>query len=391
MSNKKVLILGGGFAGVDAASYLRKEKYEVTLVSDRDYFYIYPTSIWVPTRKAEFKDVCVDLKELQAAHGFELIIDAVEEIKAETKLVKLKSGKVLEGFDYLILAMGASKMKPKGIENTLSICGDPEQSLAIRDALDALVKKGSGKIAFGFGGNPKDNSAVRGGPGFELLFNVHHMLKKKGVRDNFELTMFAPMPKPGARMGEKSLAMMDTMFKRSNIKKQFGKKIKNFEKESVVFEDDSKLESDFIMFIPAGDGHEVIKNSDLPLNEAGFVKINDYCEVDGMEGIYAIGDTAALDGPDWKAKQGHLAELMAKNTAFNIIAKEAGLKERKGYQAHINILCVMDTADGAGFVFRDDKKAFMIPMPIFGHWLKQGWGKYCRLSKLGKIPRIPGM
>ena len=58
-------------------------------------------------------------------------------------------------------------MKHKGIENTLSICGKPEVSLAIRDELDRLIEKGSGKIAVGFGGNPKDKSAVRGGPGFE--------------------------------------------------------------------------------------------------------------------------------------------------------------------------------------------------------------------------------
>ncbi|RLB76048.1 MAG: sulfide:quinone reductase, partial [Deltaproteobacteria bacterium] len=43
------------------------------------------------------------------------------------------------------------------------------------------------------------------------------------------------------------------------------------------------------------------------------------------------------------------------------------------------------------FVYRDDKRAFMFPMPIIGHWLKKGWGLYCRHSKLGNIPRIPGM
>ncbi len=48
----------------------------------------------------------------------------------------------------------------------------------------------------GFGGNPKDPSNVRGGPAFEVLFNVHNELKKKGIRDNFELTFFAPMEKP---------------------------------------------------------------------------------------------------------------------------------------------------------------------------------------------------
>jgi len=389
--SKKVLILGGGFAGIDTAIYLRKEKYEVTLVSDRDYFYIYPTSIWVPTGKASFEDVCIDLKDLQKAHGFELTVDGVSKIEARDKRVTLSSGKVLDKYDLLVVAMGSGKMKPKGVENTLSICGAPEMSLQIKDKLDSLIAKGSGKIAFGFGGNPKDTSAVRGGPGFELLFNVENMLRKKGIRDKFELTMFAPMPRPGARLGEKSLAMLDKMFARAKITKHFGKKIKAFEKDAVIFEDDSKIASDFIMFIPAGDGHELIKSSDLPLNEAGFIQINDYCEVDGFENIYAVGDCAALQGPDWRAKQGHVAEVMAKNTAFNIIAKDKGLHERKGYQEHLNIICMMDSGDGAGLAFRDDKRSYLIPMPVVGHWLKRGWGQYCKLSKLGKIPRIPGM
>jgi len=388
---KKVLILGGGFAGLDTAIYLRKEKYEVTLVSDREYFYIYPTSIWVPTGKASFSDVCINLDELQKVHGFELIVDGVTKIQAQSKVVTLSSGRVLEGFDKLVIAMGAGKLKPKGIEHTLSICGTPKMSLEIKDKLDALIAKGSGTITFGFGGNAKDSSAVRGGPAFELLFNVDTMLRKKGIRENFELHMFAPMPKPGERLGEKSYEMLLKMFKRSKIIKHFGKKIKGFEEGSVIFEDDSRLRSDFIMFIAAGDGHEVIKASDLPLNDAGFVRINDYCEVEELKDVYCVGDAAALEGPHWRAKQGHLAEVMAKNTAFNIIAKDNNMHERKGYGEHINIICIMDSGNGAGFAFRDDKKSFLIPMPIFGHWLKRGWGKYCKLSKLGKIPRIPGL
>ena len=391
---KKVLVLGGGFAGVDAAAYLCKANYDVTLVSDREYFYIYPTSIWIPTGEAEFKDVCVDLKELQKAHGFTLLVDGVKEIAAKENRVTLNSNKVLDDYDYLIVALGAQKMKHQGIENTLSICAAPEQSLQIRDALDALVAKGSGKIAFGFGGNPKDTSAVRGGPGFELMFNLHNMLEKKGIREKFELTFFAPMSKPGARMGDQALAMMEKMFAKQKLNKHFGKKIKRFEADGVVFEDESKLESDFTMFIPAGTGHEVIVNSDLPTNEAGFVSVNDYCEViiDGeLSNVYALGDTAALEGPEWRAKQGHVAEVMAKNTAYNIQERDKGSSERKGYQEHLNILCVMDTGDGAGFVFRDSKKAFMLPMPVLGHMMKKGWGWYCRNSKLGKIPRLPGL
>ena len=388
---KKVLVLGGGFAGLESAIYLRKNGYDVNLVSDRDFFYIYPTSIWIPTGESSFEDICIDLVDLQKAHGFHLIIDGVTQIEAKEKRVSLQSGKLLNDFDALVIAMGASKMKPKGVENTLSICGEPTQALLIKERLATLIQKGSAKIAFGFGGNPNDTSAVRGGPAFELLFNVHNMLKKKGIRENFELTFFAPMEKPGERMGEQALSMMEMIFKKTNIAKHFGKKIKSFESDGVVFEDDSKLESDFVMFIPAGDGHDIIQNSDLPKNGAGFIKIDDFCCVDGFEDVYAVGDIAAIEGPQWRAKQGHIAEVMARNVAHNIKVKESHKGAQKGYAEHLNILCVMDSGDGAAFVYRDDKKAAMIPMPLFGHWLKKGWGKYCRLSKLGRIPRIPGM
>ncbi len=55
---KQVLILGGGFAGIQTAIQLQKSgMFKVTLVSDRDYLYLYPISIWVPVRIKEFSDV----------------------------------------------------------------------------------------------------------------------------------------------------------------------------------------------------------------------------------------------------------------------------------------------------------------------------------------------
>ncbi len=392
----QVLILGGGFAGVEAAIFLRKKDISVTLISDRDFFYIYPTSIWIPTGEATMKDVSVSLGELQKAHGFELVLDEVKEIHSKEKRVVCLGGEYTA--DYLVVALGSGKMKHAGSEHFLSICGKPEEAPKIKERIDALISRGGGKIAMGFGGNPKDPSNVRGGPAFEVIFNLHNRLKKLGIRDKFELTFFAPMEQPGARMGSQALKMMDVYFNKLKIQKRFGKKISRFEADGIVFEDESRLESDFTMFIPAGDGHPVFENSDLPLNESGFIQINDYCEVmhdydiaPEQSSLFAIGDSAALDGPDWRAKQGHIAEVMARNTAFNIDAMIRGIEERKGYLEHINILCVMDSGDGAAFVYRNNHGGKMIPLPVVGHWMKKGWGWYCKNSKLGKIPRIPGM
>jgi len=388
---KKVLVLGGGFAGVEAAIYLRKQKLDVTLVSDRDYFYIYPTSIWIPTGEVKKRDISVPLIDLSKKHGFKLIIDPVTSFEAKEKNVTLASGKILDEFEYIVLAMGQDKMRHKGIENTLSICGKPEEAEELKVRLDALIEKGSGKIAIGFGGNPKDTSAVRGGPAFEVLFNVNTMLKKKGIRDKFELTFFAPMAKPGQKMGEKALVMMDKMFGMTNINKKVGSKITEFEKDGIKFEDGTKVESDLVMFISAGTGHSILEASGLPLSEAKFVVTNEYNEIEGFDGIYAIGDSASLMGPEWRAKQGHVAEVMAKNIAHNIFQHMQNMDFKKSYIEHINILCVMDTGDGAAFVHRSNKGGMMIPLPVVGHWMKKGWGWYCKNSKLGRIPRIYGM
>jgi sulfide:quinone oxidoreductase len=387
---KKIVVLGGGFAGVQAAIELTKKgSFEVTLVSDRDYLYLYPVSIWIPVHIKEFEDVKVPVSAIQKKYPFKLIVDKVSEIHANEN--KVICGNCTLPYDYLVVAFGAEKLLHKGMEHTLSICGKPEMAVEIRNKLDELVLKGYGKIAIGFGGNPKDKSAVRGGPAFELMFNIHNFLRRKNIRDKFELTFFAPMEQPGARMGEGALVMMDKMFSRYNINKRFGKKIKEFVRDGVIFEDDSRLDSDFTMFISAGTGPAVLRNSDLPLSEAGFIKIDNYGQVPGFSNVYAAGDIASLEGPEWIAKQGHIAELMGRNAAYNIMETEKGSVKRKGYQEHLNILCVMDTGDGAAFVFRDGKKAFMIPMPVLGHWLKKGWGVYSRLSKIGKFPRLPGM
>jgi sulfide:quinone oxidoreductase len=380
---KKALILGGGIAGIAAAIAFCKKGFEVELVSEREYLFIYPISIWIPLGTAAFKDVSMPLSALSRKHGFLLTIDKVIALDGSLKTVTLEKGGIRQARSLVVVALGASKMNHQGVEHTLSICGKPEDSLLLKKKIEGLVARGSGKIAFGFGGNPKDPSGVRGGPAFELFFNLHHHLKKLGIRDRFEMTFFAPMAEPGARMGKKALSAMGTMFKANNFKTHYGKKISRFEPDGIIFDDQSRLQSDLTMFIAASDGHETIKASNLPQNGAGFIRIDNFCRIEGISGWYAAGDVAALEGPDWKAKQGHLAELMARNAACNASIEHLGLKgEMMGYQEHLNILCVMDMGDGAGFVYKNSVRELFIPMPVVGHWLKKSWGHYYKLSKM---------
>lgn len=386
---KNALVLGGGFAGLETAIQLRRSGVDVTLVSNRSYLFIYPTSIWVATGEVPFESVTLDLADLARRHGFTFVEGKVEAVSGARRAARV-DGKELNA-DHLVLAIGAERLTPKGIEHTYFLGGDPAGTARLRDALAALVARGHGRIAMGFAGNPKDPSATRGGPTFELMFNVDTLLRRKGLREKFELTFFAPMPSPGERMGKGAAAAIRTMLGRLGIGMRFGTKIGGFAPDAVLFEDGSRLDADLVMFLPAGKGHPVLEASDLPKNEAGFVQTDEGGAVKGFPGVWAIGDSAALLGPDWRAKQGHVAEVMARVAAANIAAQEAGSAERRSYVGDVDILCLMDMGNGAAWVHRNDRKEQLIPLPVVGHWLKKGWGTYYRLSKKRQVPRIPGM
>jgi len=386
---KHVLVLGGGFAGLETAIQSRRAGFEVTLVSNRAFLCVYPTSIWVVTGETGFDEVCLDLGDLARRHGFRFVEGRVDAISGIRLSATVDGAEIAA--DHLVVALGGEKVKPKGVEHTLGLGGDPHAVERLKEALDALVARGQGRIAMGFGGNPRDASAVRGGPAFELMFNVDTRLRRLGRRERFELTFFAPMASPGERMGKRAPAAIQAALARRGIAMRFGKKIAAFEPGAVLFEDGARLEADLVMFLAAGDGHPVVKASDLPKNEAGFVRVDAGCAVPGFAGVWAIGDAAALEGPDWRAKQGHLAEVMARVASANIAAQEAGRPERKSYLPHVGITCLLDMGNGAVYVHRDREKERMIPLPVVGHWLKKGWGAYFKLSKKRIVPRLPGM
>lgn len=51
----------------------------------------------------------------------------------------------------------------------------------------------------------------------------------------------------------------------------------------------------------------------------------------------------------------------------------------------------MDVGDGAAFVYRGRTRNYVMPLPVIGHGMKQGWGACARLTKLARFPQLPGL
>jgi sulfide:quinone oxidoreductase len=373
---KRILVLGGGMGGVEAAIALTqklKSDYQIDLISNRDFLYIYPASIWLTVGKRTLEDLSVPLLQLAEIHGFNFLQEEVKEVRAKEQVVLTTTQE--HSYDYLIIALGGSKLKPKGVENTLSICGSPADGMQIQERFLELVERGEGKIACGFSGNPQDTTAVRGGPVFEVLFNFDTYLREKGLRDRFELTFFSPSDAPGKRLGAGGLAQLQQLFQERGITTVTGKKIKEFITSSVIFEDDTQVVTDLTVFTPGMTGTSILKQSDLPLTVAGFVTVSDTAQVNGFENCYAIGDSSYFDGPEWRARQGHLAEVMARTAAENIARQERGEAASASFREEINLLCIMDTGKEGVFVYRDENRE-MAPRGAWARWAKLAWEKY---------------
>ena len=390
MKKKKVIVAGGGIGGVEAAIYARRKGFETTLVSDRAFLFVYPLAIWIPVGKMDYSQACISLDSIAQAHGFKLVIDRMDGIDTHRQQILLAQKDPVD-YDYLVLATGAARTRTPGDEHVYSICDDPRTSLAMRDALDRLLIRGAGKIAIGFGGNPVDATGVRGGPAFEIVFNIDSHLKSLGLRDQFELSFFAPMENPGKRLGKRPAQQFAGILDRYNVKRHFGKKITRFSEDGVHFEDNKTLPADLVFFIPARTGRPEYRAWGLPVNEANFLKADGGGRVEGFDNIFAVGDAATLHGPKWRAKQGHLAEVMARTAIHNIDAHAKGGHGKHAYVHHVTILCLMDTGKQGVLVYRDARHQLMLPLFHLGHLMKQAWGFYYKNTKLKKIPRLPGV
>jgi len=114
---KKVVIIGGGFAGATAAKYIRRldRSIEVTLVEEQLSYTTGPAKNWVLGGLRNLQSITFNYENLQQKHGIKLVQDTALRIDPIQKKVHLKNGEALL-YERLILAPG-TELDWTSIEN----------------------------------------------------------------------------------------------------------------------------------------------------------------------------------------------------------------------------------------------------------------------------------
>ena len=362
----RVTVIGAGFAALTAVRKLRAADREVgiDLIAPRPEFVYYPGTIWIPTGLRRPEDLLVPLDNFFARKGVSYHQASAQGLRDGGRVVVSDQGEVAN--DGLIIASGGRFIrKLPGIEHSFLPCGGVEVTAQIRDRLAQLS---GGTLAIGFAGNPKEPSAMRGGPVFEFLFGIDSWLRKQGRRDKFKMVFFTPAEKPGQRLGPKAVQGLMAEMKKRGIEPHLGHKLKRFEQDRVVTEG-GEFEADMILFMPGMTGNQWFDNTELPRSEGGMIRADRFCQVEGFDKVYVAGDSGSFPGPEWLPKQAHMADLQASAAVANLMDAFGGKPPSHTYRAEL--MCIVDTRSSAMFVARTAKRNLILPSFIGFHWAKR--------------------
>jgi NADH:ubiquinone reductase (H+-translocating) len=105
---RRVVVIGGGFAGINAATGLADLPVDVTLVDRKNYHTFQPLLYQVALAVLSPADIAQPIRSILRDHpNMEVLMDEVVGFELEQRHVRLKTGAVLE-YDYLILASGST-------------------------------------------------------------------------------------------------------------------------------------------------------------------------------------------------------------------------------------------------------------------------------------------
>ena len=189
MPKKKIVITGGGFAGVSAVRYLGRRRgawsreFELVLIDPKENFEFLPMLPDILTGRVEPKTLCYPLGELCRRFGARFIQTSAEGIDHKAKIIYTGAGPV--EYEYAILSPG-SKTNFYGNKELESSCFRLDGvSDAVSIKMEMLLRVSTK--------NPVNVLVVGGGyTGVEIASGVNFFLKRAGADCKVILSEKAP-------------------------------------------------------------------------------------------------------------------------------------------------------------------------------------------------------
>ncbi|MDB5145172.1 MAG: dehydrogenase-like protein [Mucilaginibacter sp.] len=326
-----VVIIGGGFGGLEVAKALADEPVEVLLLDKHNYHTFQPLLYQVATGSLEAGSIAFSLrKNFDDQKNFRFRVAEMTEIHPDKSTINTTIGEI--AYDYLVLATGSTTnfFGNKDIEHHVMPMKSVPEALNLRymilQNLEEAVLKNTKEER-----EPYLNFVLVGaGPtGVELagaLAELRNNILTKDYpelkKDEMKVYLVDFMPKVLSAMSEQASAAAKDFLTKMGVEVLTGVKVENYDGDTITFEGGKSIRTKNVIWsagvmgnVPEGLNKDIIVRGNR-------IRTDNICRVEGFQNIFAIGDVAAMitnDTPKGHPGVAQVAIQMGKATGKNIL------------------------------------------------------------------------
>jgi NADH dehydrogenase len=359
-SKNRIIIIGGGYAGLRSVEKLAKNKDNEIVLFDKNPYHYMQTDVYdLIANENDFSQVTVDLYSF--CMGFD---DNVTFCKQEVKNIDFVKKKVITTidrfhYDYLIIAVGA---RTKFVS---SIAGLREYAHGVKALPRAMYFKQKFEMSLFKKINENGtyctplNIVVAGAglSGVEIAAQMASFSKEFYCKNNFicrklnivlinaaKHILFG-MDDKLAQAAEEHLNDLEVIIKN-------GQKVTGLTQDSVTLSSGEVLLMDFMIFAGGIEPNGLVYTLELDKTERDFIQTRETLQTKQYDEVFAIGDcTTIYNNEKVVPPTADIAEQMAELCSKNINALIAGKKLEKHHINSRGILIALGRRYAAGKVF----------------------------------------
>jgi NADH dehydrogenase len=325
---KRIIIIGGGFAGLKLAEKLNNESYDVLLIDKLNHHQFQPLFYQVATAALEPSSISFPLRGI-FHHSKNVRIRYAEVTSVDTLHNKVFTNICEFSYDYLVLATGATTnfFGNKNLEQWTYPMKSTSEAINIRQHVlrnfeNALEVPESEREAL------MNMVIVGGGPtGVELAGAFADMKKNAFPKDYTELDfnqmkiiLVESSPKTLGNMSEQSAAKSKLYLEELGVKVMTGMQVKDYDGKNVLLADGSSILAYTVIWTAGIRGNTIDGINKETVTRGNRFKVDRYNRIEGYQNLFAIGDIAYMvteKYPDSHPQVANVALNQAKVLAKN--------------------------------------------------------------------------